>query len=83
MLEYLVEAGAKLHLQERDGWTAADHLEHNIDKSDDDLCERAQRILHKMRDRLHKLNSSGHYINVVRRKAVSTVFMTEDDPEWG
>ena len=35
MLKYLMEAGAKLHLQERDGWTAADHLEHNIEKMDE------------------------------------------------
>ena len=50
MLEYLMEAGAKLHLQERDGWTAADHLEHNIEKMDE-----SQLVLKKMRESFHKL----------------------------
>ena len=88
MLEYLMEAGAKLYLQERDGWTAADHLEHNIEKLDDDQLrdentERAQLVLQKMRDSLQKLNSIGHNVNMVRKKTVSTVFVTEDDPERG
>ena len=88
MLEYLMEAGAKLYLQERDGWTAADHLEHNIEKLDDDQLrdertERAQLVLQKMRDSLEKLTSIGHNVNMVRKKNVSTVFVTEDDPERG
>ena len=46
MLEYLMEAGAKLHLQERDGWTAADHLEHNIEKMDESqLAFVSQKVL--------------------------------------
>ena len=87
MLEYLMEAGAKLHLQERDGWTAADHLEHNIEKLEDQLhdenAERAQLVLQKMRESLQKLDSTGHNLNLVKKKTVSTVFVTEDDPERG
>ena len=88
MLEYLMEAGAKLHLHERDGWTAADHLEHNIEKLDGDLLldehvERAQLVLRKMRVSLQMLNSTGHNVNMVRKKGVSTVFVTEDDLESG
>ena len=55
MLEYLMEAGAKLHLQERDGWTAADHLEHNIEKMDESQLARAQLVLKKMQESFSKL----------------------------
>ena len=87
MLEYLMEAGAKLHLQERDGWTAADHLEHNIEKMDDSQLDhniaRAQLVLKKMRESLHKLNTTGHNVIMVKKKAVSTVFVTEDGTDDG
>ena len=87
MLEYLMETGAKLHLQERDGWTAADHLEHNIEKMDDSQFDhniaRAQLVLKKMRESLHKLNTTGHNVIMVKKKAVSTVFVTEDGTDDG
>lgn len=86
MVEYLMDTGAKLHIQERDGWTAADHLEQNLKGSKEDGMDgskrhRANLVLKRMADGLDKIKSSGLNVFLVKRKAMSTVFALEGDAE--
>ncbi len=77
-----VYVGAKIDIQDEDGWLAKDHLEYGLQHSEGKSVEQVEKakFLHTKMDReVRKKLDAGIQVYAIKKKAVSRVFVVEGE----
>ena len=84
VVEFLLRAGAKVHLQDKDGWTAANHLKRYLSKCRGEFTkeefEKGRELVTEMFEKYKALQKAGVFVPIARKEE-STVFKEDHEDE--